>query len=160
MNALCRIARWAGATAAGPLLALALATSAALAQPSPQPPFQTWPEKTVRFIIPLPPGSGTDLTGRLVAERLSERWGQPVVVENRQGADGVLAVQSFLTDRENHSLIFGFAGLISINPLLHGDKLPYDVRDIVPVASAIDSTLAMTVSDTLKVKVVFRPIVV
>ena len=77
MNALCRIARWAGATAAGSLLALALVTGAALAQPSPQPPLQTWPEKTVRFIIPLPPGSGTD---RLVAERLSERWGQPVVV--------------------------------------------------------------------------------
>jgi tripartite-type tricarboxylate transporter receptor subunit TctC len=74
-----------------------------------------------------------------------------VVVENRQGADGILAVQSFLTDRDNHSLIFGFGGLISINPLIHGDKLPYDVRDVVPVASAIDSTLALTVSDTLKV---------
>jgi tripartite-type tricarboxylate transporter receptor subunit TctC len=74
-----------------------------------------------------------------------------VVVENRQGADGILAVQSFKTDRDNHSLIFGFAGLISINPLIHGDKLPYDLRDVVPVASAIDSTLALTVSDTLKV---------
>jgi tripartite-type tricarboxylate transporter receptor subunit TctC len=72
-------------------------------------------------------------------------------VENRQGADGILAVQSFLTDRNNHSLIFGFAGLHSINPLVHGDKLPYDVRDVVPVASAIDSTLALTVSNTLEV---------
>ena len=74
-----------------------------------------------------------------------------MVVENRQGADGILAVQSFLSDRDNHSLIFGFAGLISINPLIH-DKLPYDpARDVVPVASAIDSTLALTVSSTLKV---------
>jgi tripartite-type tricarboxylate transporter receptor subunit TctC len=73
------------------------------------------------------------------------------VVENRQGADGILAVQSFLTDRDNHSLIFGFAGLHSINPILHGDKLPYDVRDVVPVASAIDSTLALTISETAKV---------
>ena len=105
MNALCRIAQWAGAMAAGPLLALALATGAALAQPSPQPPFQTWPEKTVRFIIPLPPGSGTDLAGRLVAERLSERWGQPVVVENRQGADGIPAVSSFLSARDNHTFL-------------------------------------------------------
>ncbi len=103
------------------------------------------------MITPLGPGSGMDVAARLFAERLSQKWGQPVVVENRQGADGILAVQSFLSDRENHSLIFGFAGLHSINPILHGDKLPYDVRDVVPVASAIDSTLALTVSEAAKV---------
>ena len=112
---------------------------------------QSWPQHTVRMITPLGPGSGMDVAARLFADKLSQKWGQPVVVENRQGADGILAVQSFMTDRDNHSLIFGFAGLISINPLVHGDKLPYDVRDVVPVASAIDSTLALTVSDTLKV---------
>ncbi len=85
-------------------LALALA-SAARAQPSPSRLSTTWPEKTVRFIIPLPPGSGTDLAGRLVAERLSERWGQPVVVENRQGADGIPAVSSFLSARDNHTFL-------------------------------------------------------
>jgi tripartite-type tricarboxylate transporter receptor subunit TctC len=119
--------------------------------PSGAQPAQSWPQRTVRMITPLGPGSGMDVAARLFAERLSQRWGQPVVVENRQGADGILAVQSFLSDRDNHSLIFGFGGLISINPLIHGDKLPYDVRDVVPVASAIDSTLALTVSDTLKV---------
>jgi len=103
------------------------------------------------MITPLGPGSGMDVAARLFAERLSQKWGQPVVVENRQGADGILAVQSFLSDRDNHSLIFGFAGLHSINPILHGDKLPYDVRDVVPVASAIDSTLALTVSEAAKV---------
>ena len=112
---------------------------------------QNWPLHTVRMITPLGPGSGMDVAARLFAERLSQKWGQPVVVENRQGADGILAVQSFLSDRDNHSLIFGFAGLHSINPILHGDKLPYDVRDVVPVASAIDSTLALTVSEAAKV---------
>jgi len=112
---------------------------------------QAWPQHTVRMITPLGPGSGMDVAARLFAERLSQKWGQPVVVENRQGADGILAVQSFLSDRDNHSLIFGFGGLISINPLIHGDKLPYNVRDVVPVASAIDSTLALIASDTLKV---------
>jgi tripartite-type tricarboxylate transporter receptor subunit TctC len=112
---------------------------------------QSWPTHTVRMITPLGPGSGMDVAARLFAEKLSAKWGQPVVVENRQGADGILAVQSFLTDRDNHSLIFGFPGLISINPLIH-DKLPYDPeRDIVPVASAIDSTLALTASATLNV---------
>ena len=121
----------------GRVLLCGLASIAAInvshAQPAP-----AWPQHTVRLITPLGPGSGMDVVARLFAERLSQRWGQPVVVENRQGADGILAVQSFLTDRDNHSLIFGFAGLISINPLIHGDKLPYDVRDIVPVASAIE----------------------
>ena len=124
-------------------LTLAVATAAASAQ--------GWPNHTVRMITPLGPGSGMDVAARLFAEKLSAKWGQPVVVENRQGADGILAVQSFLSDRDNHSLIFGFGGLISINPLIH-DKLPYDpARDIVPVASAIDSTLALTVSTILKV---------
>lgn len=132
-------------------LAWIAAASPSGAQPAPSSPAQNWPQRTVRMITPLGPGSGMDVAARLFAERLSQRWGQPVVVENRQGADGILAVQSFLADRDNHSLIFGFGGLISINPLIHGDKLPYDVRDVVPVASAIDSTLALTVSDTLKV---------
>ncbi len=127
-------------------LALAAASGAASAQPAPG-----WPSHTVRMITPLNPGSGMDIAARLFAERLSQKWGQPVVVENRQGADGILAVQSFLADRDGHSLIFGFGGLRSINPLIHGDKLPYDVRDVVPVASAIDATLALIVSEGLKV---------
>ena len=86
--------------------ALSAATGLSFAQPAP-----SWPQHTVRLITPLGPGSGMDVVARLFAERLSQRWGQPVVVENRQGADGILAVQSFLTDRNNHSLIFGFAGL-------------------------------------------------
>ena len=48
-----------------------------------------------------------------------------MVVENRQGGDGIPAVQSMLSDRDNHSLIYGFAGLVSINPIIH-EKLPYD----------------------------------
>jgi tripartite-type tricarboxylate transporter receptor subunit TctC len=130
------------------LCGLALAGAPGLAQAQ---STQNWPQHTVRLITPLGPGSGMDVAARLFAERLSQKWGQPVVVENRQGADGILAVQSFLSDRDNHSLIFGFAGLHSINPILHGDKLPYDVRDVVPVASAIDSTLALTVSEAAKV---------
>ena len=58
---------------------------------------QVWPQRTVRIIVPLPPGAGTDIAARLFAERLSARWGQPVVVENRQGADGIPAVAGFVS---------------------------------------------------------------
>jgi tripartite-type tricarboxylate transporter receptor subunit TctC len=130
-------------------LVAALALVAAIASPASAQP-QPWPHRSVRVVTPLGPGSGMDVAARLFADRLSARWGQPVVVENRQGADGILAVQSFLSDRDQHSLIFGFAGLHSINPLIHGDKLPYDVRDVVPVASAIESSLALIVAEQLK----------
>jgi tripartite-type tricarboxylate transporter receptor subunit TctC len=109
MNALRPIARWSCVTAAALMLAPALFTGATHAQTSPQTSFPTWPQKAVRFVIPLPPGSGTDLAGRLVAERLTERWGQPVVVENRQGADGIPAVSSFLSARDNHTFLLSFA---------------------------------------------------
>jgi tripartite-type tricarboxylate transporter receptor subunit TctC len=128
------------------LAAVAAAPGPGLAQTAAPP----WPQRTVRLITPLGPGSGMDIAARTFAERLAMRWGQPVVVENRQGADGIPAVQSFLADRDNHSLIYGFAGLISINPIIH-ERLPYDpARDLVPVASAVDATLALVMSATLK----------
>jgi tripartite-type tricarboxylate transporter receptor subunit TctC len=112
---------------------------------------QTWPQRTVRVILPLPPGTATDMAARLFTQRLAERWGQPVIVENRQGGDGIPAVMSFLAARDNHTLIFSFAGVITINPLIH-DKLPYDpARDLVPIASVVDNFFAIAVSDELKV---------
>ena len=93
---------------------------------------QSWPQRTVKLIIPLPPGTGTDIAGRLLAERLAERWGQPVVVENKQGGDGLPAVTAFLSARDTHTLLLSFAGIITINPLIH-DQLPYDpAADLVP----------------------------
>ena len=103
------------------------------------------------MILPFPPGGSSDLAARLFAQRLAERWGQPVIVENRQGADGIPAVASFLGARDNHTLLFSFAGLITINPLIH-DKLPYDpARDLLPIASAVDNFFGVAASATLKV---------
>jgi tripartite-type tricarboxylate transporter receptor subunit TctC len=110
---------------------------------------QNWPQKTVRFIVPLPPGSGMDLSARLVAERLTERWGQPVVVENRQGADGIPAVTAFFSARDNHTFLFSFAGIVTLNHLLH-ERLPYDPKDLVPIAPVIDNFLGVSASATLK----------
>jgi tripartite-type tricarboxylate transporter receptor subunit TctC len=107
---------------------------------------EAWPQRTVRIILPLPAGGATDLAARLFAEALSRRWGQPVVVENRPGADGIAGVTSFVNAHDDHMLLFSFAGPISINPLIY-DKLPYDpVRDLVPIAAAIDNFFAIAVS--------------
>src|SRR5262245_4327961 len=120
------------------LLALAIAAPAAFAQ--------AWPQRTVRLMVPLPPGSGTDIVGRLLAERLSQRWGQPLVVENRQGADGIPAVTAFLAARDTHILLLSGAGIISVNPLIH-ERLPYDpANDLVPIAPVSDNFLGVSAS--------------
>src|SRR6059036_2619429 len=124
--------------------ALALVVMPAAAQP------QTWPQKTVRFIIPLPPGSGTDLSARLLGERLTERWGQPVVIENRQGADGIPAVTAVLSARDDHTFLLSFAGVVTFNHLLH-ERLPYDLKDLVPITPVVDNFLGVSATAVLKV---------
>ncbi len=140
---MCTTQRLARALAVIILGALALSAAPSSAEP--------WPQRTVRFIVPLPPGTSTDLVARLFADRLSERWRQPVAVENRQGADGIPAVTGFVSARDDHSLLFSFAGIITINPLTY-DRLPYDsVRDLVPVAWVADNFIGIAVPETLKV---------
>ncbi len=112
---------------------------------------EPWPQRTVRVIVPLPPGVPTDLVCRLFAERLSEPWRQPVAVENRQGVDGIPAVSGFVSARDDHTLLCSFPGVITINPLIY-EKLPYDPRrDLVPVVSLSDNFIGIAVSAALKV---------
>ena len=97
------------------------------------PRAQAWPVRTVKFILTLGPGSGADIGARLVADKLSAQWGQPVVVENRAGGDGFVAITAFTSARDDHTLLFGPASSFTAHPYLH-QKLPYDPRDLVPVA--------------------------
>lgn len=138
------------------------ALGSALAQSSPSRPLplivpsasasQAWPERAVRVIVPLPPGLAIDLQARLFSERLSERWRQPVVVENRPGADGIPAVTEFVRARDNHTLLFSFAGIITINPVTY-DTLPYDPgQDVVPVVSVADNFVGVAVTESLGIK--------
>src|SRR5882757_969122 len=113
---------------------------------------QDWPQRTVRLIVPLPPGTAIDVSARLIAEHLSSRWKQPVVVENVAGADGVLAAKEFVARRDDHTLLYSFAGLITINPVLY-EKLPYDPsNDLAPIAISSDNVLALAVSSRLDVR--------
>lgn len=112
---------------------------------------EPWPQRTVRVILPLGAGIGPDVTARLFAERLAERWKQPVVVENRPGADGMIGVAAFAAMHDNHALLFSPAAPISVDPVVR-EKLPYDpARDLVPITSAADTFVSVTASASLKV---------
>ena len=110
------------------LMALTIAATASAAEPS-------YPSKPVRLIIPFAPGSTADIVGRLLAERLSVRLGQAVVVENKSGAGGVIGVDAVAkAPADGHTLLVTTSSTIVINPSLY-KKLPHDVgRDFVPIA--------------------------
>ena len=110
---------------------------------------EAWPQRNVRFIVPLGPGSGADIAARLIAERLSARWGKPVVIENRPGGDGIVAITAFVGAHDDHTLLFTPASTFTAHPYLH-DKLPYDVADLVPVARVSNTMVAIVTPAALK----------
>jgi tripartite-type tricarboxylate transporter receptor subunit TctC len=112
---------------------------------------QTYPQRTVKFILPFGPASGTDITARLVGDRLSARWGKPVVIENRPGGDGLVAINAFISANDDHTLLWVPVGTFAVHPY-DKDKLPYDAnRDLIPVANVTSLFLAATASTALNV---------
>src|SRR5262245_13912999 len=115
-------------------------------------PAQIYPTRTVRFIVPFGAASGTDITARLFADRLAARWGKPVLVENRPGGDGLVAIAAFVAANDDHTLLFAPVGTFTVHPYEH-EKLPYDVeRDLLPIASISTIILAVSTSASLKVE--------
>jgi tripartite-type tricarboxylate transporter receptor subunit TctC len=109
---------------------------------------QTWPQRTVKFILTLGPSSGADIAARLVAERLSARWGQPVVVENRPGGDGIVAIHSFINARDDHVMLLSPSSAFIAHPYT-SDKLSYDPRDLSPVARLTSTLISISVPPSL-----------
>lgn len=95
---------------------------------------KAWPTHHVRIIVPISAGSTTDTAARLFADGLAKRWGQPVVVENRSGADTHIATAEFIKARDDHTLLWGIPSAFTINPLLLGIA-PYDPQDLVPISA-------------------------
>ena len=114
---------------------------------------QAWPQRSVRFIIPLGPGSGVDITARLLGDKLSAKWGQPVVIENRPGGDSFLAITAVTGAHDDHVLLFAPGSTFTAHPLLH-DKLPYDIKDLVPIARVTNTLIALGVPADLNVSTV------
>jgi tripartite-type tricarboxylate transporter receptor subunit TctC len=112
---------------------------------------QAFPTRTVRFIVPFGAASATDITARLFADRLSARWGKPVVVENRPGGDGLVSLDAFVGARDDHTLWFGPAGTFNVLPYGH-DTLPFDPkRDLNPIASVSQVVLAISMPVAMNV---------
>jgi tripartite-type tricarboxylate transporter receptor subunit TctC len=110
-------------------LALLLALSFNLVQGQ-----EAWPARPIRFILPFPPGGGTDILGRLIAERLSATLGQPVVTENRGGAGGNVGAEAAARSAPDGYTIVLVAPSLAISPTLYS-KLNYDpVKDFAPIS--------------------------
>ncbi|MCC7487226.1 MAG: tripartite tricarboxylate transporter substrate binding protein [Burkholderiales bacterium] len=127
------------------LAAALLFPGAALAQ-SPA----TYPQRPVRLVAPVPPGSGVDTFTRATVQKLTEAWGQQVIVDNRPGANGIIAVEQVTRSKpDGHTMLVAFTSLLAINPHVH-KALPYDVeRDLLPVMQTVTNTIALTVHPQL-----------
>lgn len=122
----------------------------ALLPGAPSVAAETWPERTVKFVVAQGPGSAQDIGARTFGDQLSKRWGQPVVIENRPGADGIIALTAFTGARDTHTLLFTASGTFTAHPVLR-EKLPYDPADLVPIAKVSTTVIAVAVPSALKV---------
>ncbi len=123
-----------------------LAATASRAEPA-------WPTRPVKFILPFGPGAGVDITARLLADKLKEKWGQPVVVENRPGGDAFIAITSVINAHDDHVLLFAPASAFTAHHYLH-DKVPYNINDLVPVARVTNTLIGVAVPATLGVSTI------
>jgi tripartite-type tricarboxylate transporter receptor subunit TctC len=99
---------------------------------------QTWPARPVRIVVAYPPGGGIDVMARQIAERLTQAWGQPVVVENKPGANTIVATDAVAKSAaDGYTVLMTTDATFSINPHLYR-KLPFDTqRDFVPVTMLV-----------------------
>ncbi|HTV29337.1 MAG TPA: tripartite tricarboxylate transporter substrate binding protein [Xanthobacteraceae bacterium] len=126
----------------------ALAVIAASAMPS---PAQDYPSRPIHILVPYAPGGIADIAARIVGAKITEAWGQQVVVENRPGGNGFIAVTDAVRSAaDGYTLVMATGGDVAINPVLF-KKVPYDVaRDLAPIASVSDAPLVLAVNaDTL-----------
>ncbi|MEF7617592.1 tripartite tricarboxylate transporter substrate binding protein [Aquincola sp. MAHUQ-54] len=128
----------------GSLLA-AIAAPAALAQ--------QWPSKAVHIVVPAPAGSSLDIIARLLSEKLKDRWGQAVVVDNKAGAGGMLGVDvAAKAPPDGYTIALGFNGPIAFAPFMYR-KMPYDPgKDLIPVVMTTSQPNVLAVNANLPVK--------
>ncbi len=114
---------------------------------------QSWPSRPIRFIVPFPPGGGTDVNARIMAPRLTAALGQQVVVENRPGAGGMLGAELVAKSApDGYNMVIATIGPIAINPSLYS-KMTYDpAKELAPVSITGEVPNGLVVHPTLPAK--------
>jgi tripartite-type tricarboxylate transporter receptor subunit TctC len=132
---------------------LALVTLAALSLPASAQP--SWPTRPVRIVVPAPAGSSLDIIVRLLGDRLKDRWGQPVVVENKPGAGGMIGMDvAAKAAPDGHTMAIGFNGPIAFAPFMYA-RTPYDpAKDLVPVVMTTSQPNVLAVNANVPAKTV------
>ncbi|MDP3227788.1 MAG: tripartite tricarboxylate transporter substrate binding protein [Acidovorax sp.] len=132
------------------LLSVALATlasTASLSHAQTAALTDPWPQRTVRFVVPFPPGGGTDAVARALGQKLSARLGKPVVVDNKPGASTIIGTEAVVrAEPDGYTLLVSGSSSYTVNPALR-KKLPYDpLKDLVPVAIIARAPLVLVVN--------------
>ena len=122
----------------------ALIGSTAMAQ-APAP--AAWPTKAVRIWVPSPAGTAPDIMARVVGDRLSKTWGQPVIIENRPGAGGMIGLAAIKNGpQDDHTFAFVAASVLTLSPYMFKTSQGDVTRDFVPVALVGESPMMLAVS--------------
>lgn len=132
---------------------LPMALAATLVWAQDKSAADTYPSKTIRFIVPYAPGGPTDILARLLGQKYTERWGQPVVVDNRAGANGSIGAEMLAKSPADGSVLFlGNTSVLTINPTVYR-KLPYDAeRHFQPVNLTVSAPLILVVHPSTGIK--------
>ncbi|MBX9824039.1 MAG: tripartite tricarboxylate transporter substrate binding protein [Xanthobacteraceae bacterium] len=111
-----------------------------------------FPSRTIRIVIGFPAGGGIDILARLIGPKISERLGQPVVVENRPGANGLIATQGVLqADADGHTILFGTTGNLAVNPVLYAGKPGMDMeREFAPLSHVASLGFVLVVNPSVQ----------
>src|SRR4051812_32457408 len=112
---------------------------------------QKWPQRAVKFIVPLGAGSGVDIGTRLFGDKLSKQWGQPVVVENKPGGDGLVAISAFVSAADDHVLLASPSSSFTHHQNVY-KSVSYQPGDLKPIARVSNTILVIAVPSTMEVK--------
>ncbi len=113
-----------------------------------------FPSRPLRIVIGFPPGGGIDILARLMAPKMAERLGQPVVVENRPGANGLIATQGVAqTEPDGHTILFGTTGTLAVNPAIYAGRPGLDMeRDFAPLSLVASLPFVLVVNPSVPAK--------
>ncbi|MGD0025383.1 MAG: tripartite tricarboxylate transporter substrate binding protein [Xanthobacteraceae bacterium] len=113
-----------------------------------------FPSRPIRIVVGFPPGGGIDILARLIAPKMADRLGQPVIVENRAGANGLIATQGVAqSDADGYTILFGTMGNLAVNPTLYAGRVGIDMeRDFIPLSHVASLPFTLSVNSALPVK--------